>query len=64
MTMGIAMTDRQSLEEEISKSKKILNESQENLNKNPGDYSARLLVMSIENHLTDLLRQLDKMQKE
>jgi len=46
------------LKEQIEKAAEILSESQENLDNNPGNYSARLLVMSIENHLEDLLRQL------
>ncbi len=47
-----------SLQEQIEKTKEILAESQQNFNKNPNDYSAQLLLMSVENHLTDLLKQL------
>lgn len=48
-----------SLKEEIEKTQKILDESSQNLEKNPNDYSARLLYLSTENHLSDLLRKLD-----
>lgn len=47
-----------SLKEQIIKTEIILAESQENLLNNQGSYSARLLLLSTENHLEDLLRQL------
>lgn len=50
------------LHEEIEKTKVILAESRENYEKNPGEYSARLLLMSTENHLADLLRKLDALR--
>ncbi len=50
-----------SLKEQIKESEKILTESLENLEKNPDDYSAKLLVLSTENYLADLLRKLDEM---
>lgn len=53
------MKSVESLKEEIEKTKEILAESQENYNKNPESYSAQLLLMSTENHLADLLKQLD-----
>ncbi len=53
------MKSVESLKEEIEKTKTILAESQENYNKNPESYSAQLLLMSTENHLADLLKQLD-----
>lgn len=49
-----------SLKEQIKESEKILSESLENLEKNPDDYSAKLLVLSTENYLADLLRKLDE----
>ena len=48
-----------SLKEQIEKTKVILAESRDNLAKNPGSYSAQLLLMSTENYLADLLRELD-----
>ncbi len=49
----------ESLKEQIQKTEKILAESLENLKKNPDDYSAKLLVLSTENYLADLMRKLD-----
>ena len=48
-----------SLEQQIEKTKVILEESRENFAKNPESYSAQLLLMSTENYLADLLRELD-----
>ena len=54
------MTDTiASLKQQIEKAEIILAESRENFNKNPDAYSAKLLLISIENHLTDLLKQLE-----
>ena len=53
------MNDRESLKEQIEKAEVVLAESRENFVKNPEDYSARLLLMSMENHMGDLLKQLD-----
>jgi hypothetical protein len=53
------MNNLDSLREQIEKTKGILEESQENLAKNPESYSAQLLLMSTENYLTDLLKELD-----
>ncbi|MCP4337871.1 MAG: hypothetical protein GY799_03065 [Desulfobulbaceae bacterium] len=54
------MTDQiASLKEQLAKAETILTESRENFEKNPDDYSARLLLISIENHLVDLHKQLD-----
>lgn len=54
------MTDTiASLKQEIEKAESILAESRENFNKDPDAYSAKLLLISIENHLADLLKQLD-----
>lgn len=56
------MNEQEKLQEEIRKTEQILLESKENYEKNPDSYSAKLLLMSVENHLSDLLRQLDKLQ--
>lgn len=53
------MADIKALEDQITKTKAILAESRDNLAQNPNDYSAQLLLMSVENHLADLLRQLE-----
>jgi hypothetical protein len=52
------------LKEQIKKTEIILAESRENLAKNPDSYSARLLQMSTENYLADLLKQLDTLQAQ
>lgn len=59
MTSGI-----DELKEQIEKTEQVLRESRENLQQNPGDYSARLLLMSIENHLADLLKELARRSGE
>lgn len=56
--LRIIMDKNDSLREQINKTEMILAESRENLLNNQGSYSARLLLISIENHLEDLLRQL------
>lgn len=60
------MDQVESLKEQIEKTKVILSESQENYKKNPDDYSAQLLLLTTENYLSDLLKQLDiaQMQKD
>lgn len=50
------------VKEEIEKTKVILKESQGNYQKNPDDYSAQLLLLTTENYLTDLLKELDALQ--
>ena len=57
------MSPIDSLRSQIEKAEVILAESRENFDKNPDDYSARLLLVSIENHLSDLLKQLDAEKK-
>ena len=53
------ITDKiDSIREQINKTEIILAESRENLLNNQGSYSARLLLISTENHLEDLIRQL------
>jgi hypothetical protein len=58
----IAMNQIDSLKERIVKTEVVLAESRENFEKNPDSYSARLLLMSTENYLADLLAQLDSLQ--
>lgn len=53
------MDQIESLRQQIEKTQVILAESRENFEKNPEQYSARLLLMSTENHLADLFRQLE-----
>ncbi len=49
---------------QIEKTKVILAESQQNYEKNPESYSARLLLMSTEGYLTDLLKELDTLKNQ
>jgi len=56
------MNSIDSLKEQIEKTKGILEESQDNLAKNPDSYSAQLLLMSTENYLVDLLKELDALE--
>jgi hypothetical protein len=54
------MTDRiKHLQREIAKAKAVLAESKANYDSDPSSYSARLLLMSTENYLGDLLRELE-----
>ncbi len=53
------MSEIDSLREQIEKTKIVLAESQENFEKNPENYSARLLLMSRESYLADLLMKID-----
>jgi hypothetical protein len=53
------MSEIDSLKLQIEKAEAILAESRENYEKNPDEFSAKLLLMSMENHLADLLKQLD-----
>lgn len=53
------MSKKESIKEQIKKAEKILTESRHNLDNNPEDYSAKLLVVSMENHLSDLYKQLE-----
>jgi len=54
------MSKVDSLKQQIEKAEVILNESRDNYHKNPDSYSAKLLLMSMENHMSDLLIQLQK----
>jgi hypothetical protein len=56
------MKELEQLDQEIKKTKEILEESRLNYEKNPEDYSARLLLLSTENHLMDLLRRRDSLR--
>lgn len=56
------MKQIEAVKEEIEKTKVILAESRENYRQNPDNYSAQLLLLSTENHLSDLLRKLDGLQ--
>lgn len=53
------MSQIDSLRQQIEQAEVIRADSLENYKKNPESYSAKLLLMSIENHLTDLHKQLD-----
>jgi len=55
------MSEIESLREQIQKTEVVLAESRENFENNPDSYSARLLLMSIDNHLADLLKQLERL---
>lgn len=57
------MTKIEALQEQIAKTKVILVESQENYQKNPESYSAQLLLLSTENYLGDLLKELEILQR-
>ncbi len=46
------------LKEQILQTEKVLAESRENLNQNQDSYSAKLLLVSTENYLNDLLIEL------
>ena len=56
------MNECDSLKEQIRKTEAVLTEARDNFTQNPEDYSAKLLLMSIENHLADLLKKLDNLQ--
>jgi len=58
------MSEIDAIKEQIAKTETILAESRENFEKNPGEYSAQLLLMSTENHIADLLKQLDTLQDQ
>lgn len=53
------MSEIESLKLEIKKTESILAESQKYYKDNPDDYSAKLLLLSTENYLSDLIRKLD-----
>lgn len=57
------MANIDSLKEQVAKAEIVLAESRENFDKNPDDYSARLLLMSMENHMADLLKKLETIKE-
>ena len=57
-----AMNEIDSLREQIEKTKIVLAESEENFKKNPNNYSAKLLLMSTENYLVDLIAKFEKLK--
>ena len=56
------MNQVDTLKKQIEKTEGILEESQENFAQNPDSYSAQLLLMSTENYLADLLKELDALE--
>jgi len=58
------MNQIESLKEQIAKAEVVLAESRENFKNNPESYSARLLLMSTENYLADLLKQIERLQTQ
>lgn len=56
------MNNIDSLIEQIEKTEGVLKESQDNFTANPESYSAQLLLMSTENYLADLLKELDRVK--
>jgi len=58
------MSKIEALKEQIEKTKVILEDSRENLEKNPNDYSAQLLMLSTENYLGDLIKQLHEEEQQ
>ena len=58
------MNQIDSLKEQITKTEVVLAESRENFEKNPNSYSAQLLLLSTENYLADLLKQLETLQAQ
>ncbi len=57
------MSEIEAIKEQIAKTEEILAESRKNYEANPDQYSAKLLLMSTENHLADLLKKLDSFNK-
>lgn len=58
------MNTLESLEQQIEKTKKLLIETRENYDNNPESYSAKLLHLSTENYLGDLLREMELRKNE
>ncbi|WP_163337974.1 hypothetical protein [Desulfopila sp. IMCC35008] len=57
------MNEIDALREQIAQTEKILIESRDNYQKNPDEYSAQLLLLTTENHLSDLLKKLDALSQ-
>ncbi len=60
----LIMNEIDRLNEQIDKTEVILSESRKYFKENPNEYSARLLLMSTENHLADLLKKLESLQNK
>ena len=58
------MNQIDSLKEQIAKAEVVLAESRDNFENNPNSYSAQLLLLSTENYLADLLKQLGMLQAQ
>ncbi len=58
------MSEIEAIKEQIRKTEKIVTESRENLKENPDSYSAKLLLLSVETHLGDLLKKLDNAKEQ
>ncbi len=56
------MSEIDRIKKELEEADKILVESRKNLEENPNEYSAKLLVMSTENHIADLIKKLDSLK--
>ncbi len=54
----------EAIQEQIRKTEVIVTESRVNLKENPDSYSAKLLLMSVETHLGDLLKKLDNVKEQ
>ncbi len=59
----IRVNEIDALREQIAQTEKILIESRDNYQKNPDEYSAQLLLLTTENHLSDLLKKLDALSQ-
>lgn len=49
---------------EIDRARNILDQAKDNYQQKPDDYSAQLLLLSMENYLSDLLQKLDIAQMQ
>lgn len=56
------MNQIESIKKQIEEAEGVRAEAQENLESKSGDFSAKLLLSSIENYLMDLHHRLDKEQ--
>ncbi len=60
----LIMNEIDIIKEQIDKTEGILSESRKYFKENPDKYSARLLLMSTENYLADLLKKLESLQNK
>jgi len=58
------MNEIDAIKEEIRRTEVVLAESRANYENNPDQYSAKLLLLSTENYLADLLRKLDALTSQ